>query len=94
MVMRLIDIDDVNRKLFGRSECTECTDIDCCSCFREWLEEVPTIDAEPVIHAHWIEDGYFGFPNVCSHCGSEWKKKTKRCPNCGAIMDEKVRLNG
>lgn len=37
----------------------------------ETSDEAPSVDAEPVIHAKWIEDGYYGKPSVCSHCGEE-----------------------
>lgn len=35
------------------------------------VERLPALDVEPVIHAKWIEDGYYGKPFVCSHCGEE-----------------------
>ena len=35
------------------------------------VERLPTLDVEPVIHAKWIEDGYYGKSSVCSHCGEE-----------------------
>ena len=35
------------------------------------IDNQPTVDVEPVIHAKWIEDGYYGKPSVCSHCGEE-----------------------
>ena len=41
-------------------------DVVCCV-----IDEAPSVDAEPVIHAKWIEDGYYGKPSVCSHCGEE-----------------------
>lgn len=61
------------------------------------LVNEPTVDAVEVVHANWIEDGYYGNTFVCSHCGSEgcysgdFKNKqyyyTNYCPNCGAKMD-------
>ena len=55
----------------------------------------PTVDAEPTVHAHWIEemwgDGWNEWTDLtCSACREKFKKfiKTKRCPNCGAKMDE------
>ena len=51
----------------------------------------PAVDAEPVVHAHWVGD-----PGDwhCSHCGAFAPdggfEQTKRCPNCGAHMDEEV----
>ena len=37
----------------------------------EEVEGLPALDVEPVIHAKWIEDGYYEKPSVCSHCGEE-----------------------
>ena len=64
------------------------------------LEEVPTVDAAPVVHSRWIEPvPGDGFP-YCGNCKApaldkglflnpklmDWYK-TKYCPNCGAKMD-------
>lgn len=46
------------------------------------------VDFEPVIHAHWIHGWSY---DKCSHCGYETGKcgwPTRRCPECGAHMDE------
>ena len=61
------------------------------------IDNAPTVDAVEVVHASWIEDGYYGNPFVCSHCGCEgcysgdYHNKqyyyTNYCPNCGAKMD-------
>ena len=61
------------------------------------VDAMPTVDAVEVVHASWIEDGYYGNPFVCSHCGSEgcyygdcYNKTyyyTNYCPHCGAKMD-------
>ena len=52
----------------------------------------PTIDAVPVVHAHWIGKPLAGYSTVkCSACGSvfvENNGKWKYCPDCGAKMDE------
>ena len=44
-------------------------------------------------HGHWIEDGYFELPCVCSYCGHEAVTdydgeylRTPYCPFCGAKM--------
>lgn len=60
------------------------------------LDQAPTLDVVPVIHAHW-EDEY---PNIesnpmfaggtCSHCGTFNGVQTYYCPRCGARMDEIV----
>lgn len=52
----------------------------------ELIKKAPTIDAEPVVHGHWIQKG---FDCVCSNCGSfNGAFGIKYCPNCGAKMDE------
>ena len=54
----------------------------------------PTVDAAPVVHAHWEPgEDVPGFVR-CSHCRDcniyeDWPdgKKWNYCPNCGARMD-------
>lgn len=67
----------------------------------EMIKNAPTLDYEPVVHAHWIE-GFdhkhlFGWCR-CSACGRGIVhdflgrfQKSRRCPNCGAKMDEEVK---
>ena len=63
------------------------------------IEEIPTIDAEPVRHGKWIElnteSGIFmTYDEVkCSECGfveffNKGWERFKYCPTCGAKMDE------
>lgn len=50
----------------------------------EFVENAPTIDAEPIRHGRWVMDkGY----NECSICGCN-EVVTPYCPQCGAKMDE------
>lgn len=64
-----------------------------------FLECLPIADVMPVVHAHWIDDGYYAdfHPHKvyrCSNC--DWSKldvelpEEKYCPKCGAKMDEVV----
>lgn len=57
--------------------------------FRESFEKICNqIKFEPIIHAHWIT---LFSTDKCSNCGYETGKSgwtTKRCPECGAHMDE------
>lgn len=61
------------------------------------LEDAPTIDAMPVVHAKWRYELYptvwygGGSPPeyVCSHCEDRAYNTYDFCPNCGALMDEK-----
>lgn len=71
--------------------------------FPQIIDDAPTIDAEPIVHAHWIEktDWYFGVGQIhctCSNCGYTVDYKPgsrgdgrggKFCDDCGAMMDEK-----
>ena len=56
------------------------------------LEKMPTVDAVPVRHGHWIfnpKDAIemmFTVPK-CSECGAESPNGGNYCPNCGAKMD-------
>ena len=58
------------------------------------IEDAPTVDVKPVIHAHWVDANDFvnignGIHTECSHCHTWSKDKTNYCRFCGAIMDEK-----
>ena len=61
-----------------------------------WINDMPTIEAEPVKRGEWITHDYFDGDvyYVCSVCGKEWylndgtpkDNGMKFCPNCGAKM--------
>lgn len=56
--------------------------------------EAPAVEAEPVVHAHWIERTG-GTHNICSNCHTGVPKivsveRWQRCCMCGAHMDEEV----
>lgn len=61
------------------------------------IEETPTVDAVPVVHAEWIEHkwaeevcGWLISNFECSQC-HVWKRyNTNFCPECGADMRKKV----
>ena len=66
-------------------------------------DDEPTVDATPIVHAHWIEktEWYHGIGRIhctCSNCGYtiDYKPDSrgdgrggKFCDDCGAMMDEK-----
>lgn len=59
--------------------------------FYEFINSLPTVDAEPVRRGKWIEVGSgFNYHFECSECG--WKDgypfndRHKYCPNCKAKM--------
>lgn len=55
-------------------------------------ERIPAVAVEPIVHAHWkyiLVDGFLG-RYQCSACEKWQVRKSKRCPECGAHMDEEV----
>ena len=99
--MRLIDADALKASIEEKDRYNlggECRIIVC-----GVLDDAPTIDAKPVVHAHWIEktDWYFGIGQIhctCSNCGYtvDYKPDSrgdvrggKFCDDCGAKMDLK-----
>lgn len=58
------------------------------------VDEVPTVDAEPVRHGRWQRERnpmrYQVVPYVfvCDQCGTAFEYETPYCGECGAKMDE------
>jgi hypothetical protein len=96
--MRLIDADALKNALI---ECTPYaidpvyrntnSNIDMFTAM-EILDELPTIDAVPVVRGEWTTNSDYPDTVICSLCGwreSVWwaDKGTNYCPNCGAKME-------
>lgn len=83
------DADAVLEQVFKEATIDAITMTECV------MEQEPSEDVKPVVHAHWIERRVNN-GNVhckCSHCGKEVsypyaKKRWKYCIECGAKMDE------
>lgn len=91
--MRLIDADAVRDDFVQTvyAECLDDKDNIRANRIIDAFNDLPTIEAEPVIHAKWeiCCDSYYPY---CSHCKNEpqghvMTRLTKYCPNCGARMD-------
>ena len=92
--MRLIDADALNREI-DKVECySRDPDVTHMS---ECIANAPTVDAEPVRHGKWIDEGYYADnTNIkawhCSECN--WHmlgyedELFRYCPTCGARMVE------
>lgn len=102
--MRLIDAEPWSESI-QKDFCDGCDNyggVRCSCCKVEdilvALEEAPTIEAKPVVHAHWINYNDM-FPCQCSNCNGfalsfdidNYQKEIESdfCPHCGAQMDEK-----
>jgi hypothetical protein len=67
--------------------------------FLKHIKNAPTIEAKPVVHAHWEEGAPF---HQCSNCNGfalsfdnePYRKEilSNFCPHCGAQMDEGVKI--
>jgi hypothetical protein len=62
--------------------------------FLKLINKAPTVEAKPVVHAHWIEEGE---DLICSNCEEYallncecYSEYSKYCPYCGAQMDESI----
>lgn len=87
-MIRLIDATEFEHFLLRMGEDNICDD--CLRAVLSAMDEQPTIDAEPVIYAHWVEEPWRHNHWHCSNCHEGWgyiSKFMKRCPNCGAIFD-------
>lgn len=98
--MRLIDADalleEMKRPLKYEQSENDTDEV----VYERIVKSVPTIDAEPVVQAHWkikiVKTGYW---YECSNCGSHWSingkthecEQTPYCSHCGAKMDEEVK---
>lgn len=59
------------------------------------IAELPKIEAEPVRHGRWIDNGEDKF--ICSACKGyvyRWFGKSDFCPRCSADMREEGADNG
>ena len=84
--MRLIDADVL------KSEWKELTELHQKYTVEDFIDSLngqPSVDAQPIIHAHWkrADDVYSCY---CSNCGKTIYDGniSKFCPNCGARMKE------
>ncbi|MDE5671450.1 MAG: zinc ribbon domain-containing protein [Eubacterium sp.] len=55
------------------------------------IRELPTLDYEPVVHAHWIKDISVSLFPICSNCNVINANYSNYCGACGAKMDEEVK---
>lgn len=101
--MRLIDADSL-RKAFYKDKLSMCSHVfafvnpmdedDLMIEINAEIDNVPTIDAVPVVHGEWKCTDDFYESGLCSVCKWESdetyicsKQKYHYCPNCGAKMD-------
>lgn len=95
MTRRLIDANAYLAKMRPKGISDELWEE--CGTYKSVINE-PTVDAEPVRHGEWIDEGYYAdYTNVsawrCSECC--WHmigysdELFRYCPSCGAKMEKK-----
>lgn len=96
LISRSALMDAMGHRQGCKCSCADCEKINCL--MGEVIEDAPAVEAEPVVHAHWVMRGGRRY---CSACGTMacvtrdredfwYTVGTKRCPECGAHMDEEV----
>lgn len=85
--MRLIDADALFERAFeiwGIEADASDTNV-----FMQAINDAPTVDAAPIIHARWKwpEEPPHIKGTVCTNCGQPTFVLGNYCPNCGAKMD-------
>ena len=92
--MRLIDADIIQDELATLILYVAGTpEGECVEYAHNLIDAQPTIDAVPVVHAHWIDQKHGTYK--CSSCGqfldfrgvNAGRGDANYCPNCGAKMD-------
>lgn len=107
--MRMISREDLKQRVMGHF-CGSCStpykDTDilelgeyCCDMVSDtiaFIDELPTIETEPVKHGRWIKHRIYDPKSIlhgavkdttCSVCGKSTPYNTEYCQNCGARMD-------
>lgn len=54
----------------------------------DMIKDAPTIDAEPVVHAHYYRNSAISMFPICSRCHMINAAQHSYCESCGAKMDE------
>lgn len=89
MTRRLIDADAIEYKTLYKEDWLKGTGVEKQGVWKEDIDAMPTVDAEPVRHGKWI----LGKCNRCGEHAPFWSMATtyyesNYCPNCGARMDK------
>lgn len=92
--MRLIDADKLHfSPRYAQADLDSAKLVPVYAVDQREIDEAPTVEAEPVVYAHWEKSEYRGFVR-CSACkdayiDEDWLTSSKwgGCPNCRAKMD-------
>lgn len=93
----LIEKDALKRKHCDSCACKSNCMGKCCKIYEAicLIADLPTIEAEPVRHGRWIDNGEDKY--ICSACKGyvyRWFGKSDFCPRCSADMRDRGVDNG
>lgn len=88
--MDLIDRTKVERITFQEPSYSD--PINVLTEVRDKVRALPTVDAKPVRHGHWVRKGLLFHCSACSYGAfkSDFVYGARYCPTCGARMDERT----
>lgn len=96
----LIDADAIKYTMLYKENWLKGTGVEKQGVWKEDIDAMPTVDAEPVRHGKWkMLENYYGEEAKCSECGFTMcvneqgnglpdVESLNYCPHCGARMDE------
>ena len=83
--MRLIDADELKKELKDMDIVLVNHNVE------DWIDEQPTVEAEPVRHGKWVNKNWNWYCSECDKMGYKGhipaQPDLDYCPNCGAKMD-------
>ena len=83
--MRLIDADELKKELKDMDIVLANHNVE------DWIDEQPTVEAEPVRHGKWVNKNWNWYCSECDKPGYKGhipaEPDLDYCPNCGAKMD-------
>lgn len=98
--VRLIDANALRKRMFSYYSCVDensskeyykgetLMNYEVADMIEDCIDNAPTVDAEPVVHGHWVKHNFLGHDQfACSECQTLGSPQWKRCPVCEAKMD-------
>lgn len=80
--MRLIDADEIPWCNYDLDNYHSFIGVE-----KEYVDEIPTVDAKLVQHGKWVDAGKLVSSYKCTVCNTIYENDSNYCPNCGAEME-------
>lgn len=63
-----------------------------CESYREWLENLPIADVQPIVYGEWLPVDEMKDAFDCSECDAMVMRRYHFCPKCGANMRRRTQI--